>query len=182
MTEQEGNYYCKFCCVDCFAYVESECFCDRILGFDAETGYPIVDVTEDDEAYLYNGVSQVGDDHIKTEDTCPASNTENTTCNEVRPLTLADDRISEKGIVDNYCIECSKFIEDEDVSYYSNGHPVVHHNNGHKHGVMFGTDIQRLLEFGTSWLGQSTRYETAEMYGISVEKLDQILAHLGGDL
>ena len=96
---------------------------------------------------------------------------------------MADNRISDEGIVDRfYCIECPKCIEDEDVSYDSNDHPVVHHNNGHKHSVMFGTDIQRLLEFGTSWLGQSTRYETAKMYGIPVEKLAQILANVGGDL
>jgi hypothetical protein len=104
----------------------------------------------------------------------------------VSPLTLANDRTSEKGIVDNnkrfYCIDCCKFIEDEYMSCNSNDRPVVHHNNGHKHSVMFETDIQRLLEFGTSLYGESARYETAEMYGISVEKLNQILANVGGDL
>ena len=32
--------------------VKSECICDRIAGYDASTGYPIVDLTEDEEAYL----------------------------------------------------------------------------------------------------------------------------------
>jgi hypothetical protein len=68
------------------------------------------------------------------------------------------------------------------VSYDSNDRPFVHHNNGHKHHVIFGNDVQRLLELGTSQLGQITRYETAEMYGISVEKLNQILANVRGDL
>jgi hypothetical protein len=81
-----------------------------------------------------------------------------------------------------YCIDCSKFTEDEVVRYDSNEYPIVHHSNGHKHHVIFGNDVQRLLELGTSQLGQITRYETAEMYGISVEELDQILANVGGDL
>jgi hypothetical protein len=78
-----------------------------------------------------------------------------------------------------YCIDCSKFIADEVVGYDSNEYPVVHHNNGHKHSVIFGADIKRLLELGISQVGQSTRYETAEMYGISVEKLEQVLANIG---
>jgi hypothetical protein len=60
MTEQEGNHDGNFCCVDCFAYIESECFCDRIVGYDAQTGYPIVDVTEEEWAYLHNK-SEKGD-------------------------------------------------------------------------------------------------------------------------
>ncbi|MGB6530273.1 MAG: hypothetical protein WBF33_19390 [Candidatus Nitrosopolaris sp.] len=78
-----------------------------------------------------------------------------------------------------YCIDCSKFTEVEVVRYDSNDHPVVRHNNGHKHHVIFGNDIKRLRELGTSRLGQSTRYETAEMYGIPVEKLEQVLANIG---
>lgn len=78
-----------------------------------------------------------------------------------------------------YCIDCSKFIADEVVGYDSNEYPVVHHNNGHKHSVIFGADIKRLLELGISQVGQSTRYETAEMYGIPVEKLEQVLANIG---
>jgi hypothetical protein len=63
MTNQEGNHDSKFYCVDCFVYIESECFCDRIVGYDPETDYPIVNLTEDDEAYLYNvSVSQVGNE------------------------------------------------------------------------------------------------------------------------
>ncbi len=81
-----------------------------------------------------------------------------------------------------YCIDCAKSIEGEVVIFDSNDHPFVYHNNGHKHHVIFGNDIQRLQEFGTSQLGQITRYETADMYGISIEKLDQILANVGGVL
>jgi hypothetical protein len=165
MTEQESNHGCKFYCVDCFAYVESECFCDRIVGHDPETGYPIVNLTEDDEAYLYIGsASQVGDElklgtDIQTEDTGLKANT--TTENTTRNLT--HDRISENDIVDKetfYCIDCSKFIEDEVKGY---DHPVVCRNN--KYRVIFGNDVRRFLELGTSQLGQITRYETAEMYG-----------------
>lgn len=155
------------------------------------TGYPRVDMTDEEHAYLYNGsVSQVGDDlkldtHTKTEDTGLTAKTEDTTCDQVRPLTSADDRISKKDIVDNeckkrfYCMDCSKFTKEEVVRYDSNDHPVVSHNNGHKHSVIFATDMKRLLELGTSQVGQSTRYETAEMYGIPVEKLEQVLANIG---
>ena len=94
-------------------------------------------------------------------------------------LTSTGNIISEKDVVDNnkrfYCMDCSKFIEDEDVNCDSNDYPVSH-NNGRNHRVLFSTDVQLLLELGTSWLGQSTRYEIAEMYGISVQQLDQILA------
>ena len=133
----------------------------------------------------YNGtVSQVGDElklgtRMKTDDTGPTakSTTDNTTCD------LTDDRSNEKDIVDNkkrfYCIDCSKFTEDEVVRYDSSDHPVVRHNNGHKHSVIFATDIKRLLELGTSLGGQSALYETAEMYGIPVEKLEQVLANIG---
>jgi hypothetical protein len=41
-------------CIDCFADIESEFICDRIVGYDAETGYPIVDVTEEEWTYLHN--------------------------------------------------------------------------------------------------------------------------------
>jgi hypothetical protein len=49
-SECNNNY--GFYCVDCFADIKSECICDRIAGYDASTGYPIVDLTEDEEAYL----------------------------------------------------------------------------------------------------------------------------------
>jgi hypothetical protein len=89
MTEQEGNYCCKFYCVDCFAYIESECICSRILGYDPETGYSVVNLTEDDEAYLYNRIVSQVDDELKvdiltkTGDTGSTANTttENTICN-----------------------------------------------------------------------------------------------------
>lgn len=45
---------CRFYCTECFADIKSECICDRIVGYDAATGYPIVDLTEDQEAYLCN--------------------------------------------------------------------------------------------------------------------------------
>ena len=58
MTERNHKFYCN----DCFADIESECFCNRIVGYDAETGYAVVDITEDDEGYLYNKkVSEAGD-------------------------------------------------------------------------------------------------------------------------
>ena len=82
----------------------------------------------------------------------------------------------------NYCIDCAKFIEGEVVIFDSNDHPFVCHNNGHKHPVIFGNDIQRLREFGTSQLGQITRYEIAEMYGVPVEKLEQVLTNFREDL
>ena len=51
---------CRFYCVDCFAEIPSECICDRIVEYDAVTGYPIVNVTQDEEAYLYNeSVSEI---------------------------------------------------------------------------------------------------------------------------
>lgn len=53
MTKEKATMS-NFYCVDCFAYIESECFCDRIVGYDAETGYLIVDVTEEEWAYLNN--------------------------------------------------------------------------------------------------------------------------------
>jgi hypothetical protein len=81
-----------------------------------------------------------------------------------------------------HCTDCSKFTEDEVMRYDLNDHPVVSHNNGHEHSVIFGTDIKCMLEIGTSQLGQITGYETAEMNSISVEKLDQILANIGEDL
>jgi hypothetical protein len=150
------------------------------------TGYPRVDMTDEEHAYLYNGsVSQACnelklDTHTKTEDADPTSNTDNTTCN------LTDDKSNEKDIIDSkkrfYCIDCSTVIEDEVVSYDSTGHPVVRHNNGHTHRVMFQTDIRRLLELSTSQHGESAIYETAEMYGIPVEKLEQILANIGEEL
>lgn len=43
----------KFYCCECFAYDEDECFCTKIVGYDADTGYPIVDVTDDEWYYLY---------------------------------------------------------------------------------------------------------------------------------
>jgi hypothetical protein len=175
----------QFYCIVCFADRESDCICDRIVGYDAVTGYPCVDMTDEEYAYLYNGsLSQIDDQlklgtRIKIDDTGSTANltTDNTTCN------LTDDRSKEKDISDNkkrfYCIDCSKFTEDELVSYDSNDRPFVSHNNGHKHSVIFATNIKRLLELCTSLGGQSVLYQTAEMYGIPVEKLEQVLANIG---
>ncbi|MGB6531082.1 MAG: hypothetical protein WA323_16445 [Candidatus Nitrosopolaris sp.] len=81
-----------------------------------------------------------------------------------------------------YCIGCSKFIEGEVVRYDSNDYPFVHHNNRDTHHVIFEADIQLLLDHNNSTLGESARYELAEMYGVSVQKLDQVLENVGGDL
>jgi len=81
MTREEGNRGRKFYCINCIASIESECICNRIVGYDAETGTPRVDMTKEEWAYLYNrSVSQVGDDlkldtDIQTEDTGLAANT-----------------------------------------------------------------------------------------------------------
>ncbi|MGA9150856.1 MAG: hypothetical protein WBZ36_09770 [Candidatus Nitrosopolaris sp.] len=181
MTERSYKFYCNVC----FADRESDCICNKTVGYDAVTGYPCVDMTDEEHVYLYNGsVSQVSDElklgtRIKTEDTGPTANStiDNTTCN------LTDHRSNEKDVIDNkkrfYCIDCSKFTEDEVVSYDSNDRPVVSHNNGHTHSVIFATDFQRLLELGTSLGGQSAIYVTAEMYGIPVEKLEQVIVNIG---
>jgi hypothetical protein len=94
---------------------------------------------------------------MKIEGTGPTSNNENTACNEGRPLTLP-------GRKRFYCIDCSKFTEDEVVSYDSNEHPVVSHNNGHKHNGIFATDIERLLELGTSLCGQVMKQLKCTVY------------------
>jgi len=54
MTEQDRNHNNGFYCSECFADRESDCICDRLVGYDAETGYPIVDVTEEEWVYLHN--------------------------------------------------------------------------------------------------------------------------------
>ncbi len=53
MTTSSSNIKsCRFYCTACFAETEFECICDGIVGYDPETGYPIVDMTEEEEAYL----------------------------------------------------------------------------------------------------------------------------------
>lgn len=60
--DPKHNRNCRVYCIDCFAAIESECICDRIVGYDAVTGYPVVDVTEEEWAYLYNQcLGDVGD-------------------------------------------------------------------------------------------------------------------------
>ena len=43
-----------FYCIDCFADIESECICNRVVGYDAMTGYLVVDITDEEWAYLNN--------------------------------------------------------------------------------------------------------------------------------
>jgi hypothetical protein len=50
MTERSYKFYCNVC----FADRESDCICDRIVGYDAVTGYPCVDMTDEEYTYLYN--------------------------------------------------------------------------------------------------------------------------------
>jgi hypothetical protein len=96
MTKNSSRFYC----IDCLADIESECICNRIVGYDTVTGYPRVNMTDEEHAYLYNGtISQVGDElklgtRMKTDDTGSTANstTDNTTCN------LTDDRSNEKNI------------------------------------------------------------------------------------
>ena len=54
MTNSSSNIKGRFYCTECFAEIEAECMCDRIVGCDTATGYPIVVFTEDEKAYLYN--------------------------------------------------------------------------------------------------------------------------------
>jgi hypothetical protein len=65
------------------------------------------------------------------------------------------------------------------VGYDSNEYPIVHHSNGPEHRVIFRNDIQFLQDLGTSLCGESAGYEIAQMCGISVEKLVQVLADIG---
>lgn len=44
----------SFCCGGCFADTPEECICDRIEGFDAETGYPIISINELEWEYLHS--------------------------------------------------------------------------------------------------------------------------------
>jgi hypothetical protein len=51
----------KFYCCECFANVEGECICDRIVGYDAETGIPKVDMTDEEWYYLYGSQVECND-------------------------------------------------------------------------------------------------------------------------
>ena len=51
----------RFYCIDCFADYESECICDRVVAYHAITGHPIVDMTDEESAYLNNQNVEVGD-------------------------------------------------------------------------------------------------------------------------
>jgi hypothetical protein len=93
------------------------------------------------------------------------------------------ERLSSKW-TDNamYCMECSKFTKDEVVRYDSNDLPVVRHNNGHVHRVIFRNDIQFLLARVTPWRSQNELFEIAQMYGLSTQDLEQVLENVGVDL
>jgi hypothetical protein len=52
MTNSSSNIKDGFNCNYCFADVKSECICDHILGYVNDC--PIVDLTEEEEAYLHN--------------------------------------------------------------------------------------------------------------------------------
>lgn len=54
ITSSSNIKDCRFYCIDCLADIEAECICGRIVEHDAATGCPIVDLAEDEEAYLYN--------------------------------------------------------------------------------------------------------------------------------
>jgi hypothetical protein len=46
----------------CFADIESECICNRVVGYDAMTGYLVVDITDEEWAYLNNqNIREAGD-------------------------------------------------------------------------------------------------------------------------
>jgi hypothetical protein len=44
----------SFCCNGCFAITYDECICNSIIGYDEETGYAIVDLTDEDLRYLHS--------------------------------------------------------------------------------------------------------------------------------
>lgn len=46
--KRNSTFYCN----DCFADVEEECICNRIIGYDAD-GVPIVDINDYEWYYLY---------------------------------------------------------------------------------------------------------------------------------
>ena len=94
-----------------------------------------------------------------------------------------EDSNGNEGKKISFCIDCLKFTEDGVVRYDPrNGYPVIHHNNGHVYHVTFEADIRFFQELGTSVRGESTTYEMTEMYGISPDGLEEVLANVGGDL
>jgi DTW domain-containing protein YfiP len=54
-TNERTNY--SFYCLECFTDTREQCICDRIEGYDAETGYPIVSITEEEWNYLNSDTS-----------------------------------------------------------------------------------------------------------------------------
>jgi DTW domain-containing protein YfiP len=52
----ERNNY-SFYCLECFADTRDQCICDKIEGYDAETGYTIVSITEEEWSYLISDTS-----------------------------------------------------------------------------------------------------------------------------
>ena len=43
-----------FYCDECFADRESDCICDRIVGYDVVTGYPCVYMTDEEPIVQWN--------------------------------------------------------------------------------------------------------------------------------
>jgi hypothetical protein len=75
-----------------------------------------------------------------------------------------------------------RLLEEAEVRYDTNDYPIVHHNDGRIHRVIFQNDIQFLLALVTPWRGQSALFEIAQMYGLSTQDLEQVLENVGGDL
>ena len=67
-SNEENDY--SFC-LECFADAREQCICDKIEGYDAETGYPIVTITEEEWSYLNSDTSskitRKNQDHINEE-------------------------------------------------------------------------------------------------------------------
>jgi hypothetical protein len=52
---KDDQYY-QFC--DCYGETPDECICDRIEGYDGETGYPIISINERELSYLHSGIEK----------------------------------------------------------------------------------------------------------------------------
>jgi hypothetical protein len=48
----EDDKHFRFYCVECLAESSQDCICKKILGYDKETGIPIVDLTDEECEYL----------------------------------------------------------------------------------------------------------------------------------
>jgi hypothetical protein len=50
MIEDDNHF--PFYCVECLADSPQDCICKKILGYDKETGIPVVDLTDEECEYL----------------------------------------------------------------------------------------------------------------------------------